>query len=125
MYILLTLLFVCHFLGDYVLTTPKMLAAKQNGRPLFPILLHAGVHAILMFMVMLNMTWLVLFEAAFSMMVFQFVAHFITDVIKGRLQEKFPPLADPTKKGHWILFGADQLAHSAAIVFMCWSIANR
>lgn len=40
----------CHFLGDYThLSTNWMLTAKRLGKPLFPILVHAFVHSILMF----------------------------------------------------------------------------
>jgi hypothetical protein len=121
-YLLLSLLFICHFLGDYVFTTPRMLEAKQNGKPLGPIAAHAGVHAILMYVAMY---FLVLFESLIMMTLFQFFAHFFTDVLKGRLQFYFPKLADTKNKSHWILFGADQLAHSAAIIYMCWNISQR
>ena len=119
---LLVLLFICHFLGDYVFTTPRMLEAKQTGKPLLPIFGHAGVHAILMYVAMYSF---VLFETLLAMTVFQLIAHFLTDVLKGRLQATFPKLADSKNKAHWILFGADQLMHTLAILYMVQYIASR
>ncbi|MEO6902401.1 MAG: hypothetical protein ABI315_04515 [Bacteroidia bacterium] len=47
--ILLISLFFCHFLADFThLSTNWMLSAKRLGKPLFPILSHAAVHAALM-----------------------------------------------------------------------------
>ncbi len=45
---LLILLFLCHFLADYThLSTKWMLDAKRIGKPLWPILCHAGNHDVL------------------------------------------------------------------------------
>ncbi len=51
---ILFMLMVCHYLADFtVLSTGWMLKAKQFGKPLYPILAHASVHALLMGFVML------------------------------------------------------------------------
>jgi hypothetical protein len=46
--LLLVVLFVAHYLGDYTpLATPRMQRAKAAGRPVGPIAAHALVHAAL------------------------------------------------------------------------------
>jgi len=47
-YSLLISLLLCHFVADYVLTTPAMIEAKATGKHLIHIVLHAGIHAVLM-----------------------------------------------------------------------------
>ena len=46
--LLLAALFMCHYIADYQLTTPKMIAAKSHGKTYLPILQHAVIHATLM-----------------------------------------------------------------------------
>ena len=119
---LLISLFVCHFLADYThLSTSVMLSAKRFGKPLYPILLHACVHGVLMFAVLAAFGvsgWkLVLLWA------FQVVTHFLIDVWKGRMNWWFPPLQNPAVKGHWYMFGIDQTLHAIVIILMAtWTL---
>lgn len=119
--LLLILLFVCHWLGDFThLSRPFMLAAKRTGKPLGPILLHALVHAMLVFHACL------LFVhpnegIAAQAMVFQFITHATIDVLKGRCNVWFPALTNPTSYGHWYVFGFDQFLHALVhILTVAW-----
>ena len=121
--LLLLLLFSCHFLADFTwLSTPWMLKAKALGKPFFPILIHAMIHAMLMSVVLYFFigTDLKLWG---SLVLFQWGSHFIIDVWKGRMNGWFPFLRDNTKQPYWIIFGFDQLLHATMIILMChWAI---
>lgn len=110
----------CHFLGDYThLSTNWMLIAKRLGNPLFPILVHALVHSILMF----TAVWIILdIYMAIVAFCIQFPTHFFIDVLKGRMNEWFPKLKDPTNKGHWYSFGLDQTAHQMVIILTSYLV---
>ena len=113
--LLLALLF-CHFLADFTpLSTPWMLQAKLVGRPWWPIMAHAAVHGLLMGLVLLFFTNP--FQALL-LAIFQTLAHFLTDLPKGRLSAAFTMFREPGQKAYWGLFGADQLCHQVAIVAM-------
>lgn len=113
-YLLLSLLLACHYLGDFCLTFPSMIKAKSSGKISFPILYHAGVHAILMMLV------LALFGVSLSGCLTGFaielVSHFVIDVLKGALTAKQKILQDNSHKPYWMLYGLDQLLHLLVIV---------
>lgn len=118
---LLILLFFCHFLADYThLSTSWMLNAKRLGTPLFPIFIHALVHATLM-------GWVIGFytlnlELTVLLILFQLTTHFIIDVLKGKCNVWFPSASSPMNKLHWILFGFDQFLHALVIILMTYFI---
>lgn len=120
---ILILLFACHFLCDFThLSTNWMLAAKRFGKPLFPIFIHASVHAMLMSLVLLFFightdTWVYL-------VLFQWSTHFLIDVWKGKMNYWFPELQNPANKWHWIVFGFDQFLHAIVIIIMVSCISN-
>jgi hypothetical protein len=110
-------LFICHFLADYThLSTAWMLNAKRLGTPTFPILCHAGVHAILMSIVLkcFGFSWIVVA----CLYTIQLSSHFLIDVWKGKMNSWVPTLQSPANKWHWIVFGFDQLLHALVIIFM-------
>ncbi len=122
MILLLALLFLCHFLADFSpLSTDWMLRAKSKGSPLFPIFVHAGVHASLMFAVLF---FFIPFTLAWQLATFQWFTHFIIDVCKGKMNVLFPAVANSTNKSYWVLFGFDQLMHQLMIVVMVWATIN-
>ena len=95
-----------------------MLNAKRTGSPFYPILCHAMVHGLTMSAVLflfgiMPMTVLLLF-------LFQTITHAGIDTLKGRLNVWFPIVSNPANKIHWILFGADQLAHQLVIIYMVY-----
>ena len=115
---LLILLNVCHFLADYTwLSNSWMLNAKRFGKPLFPIIAHATVHAFLMWIVI---RWVFNTDANTSFWLFwlQLSTHFGIDVLKGRMNEWFPPVKSPLNVIHWVVFGGDQLLHQVVIILM-------
>lgn len=114
-------LFFCHFLADYThLSTKWMLDAKRFGKPLFPIFIHASVHAMLMSVVIgaaigFTSTW-------GWLVILQWVSHFLIDVWKGKMNAWFPSLQSPANKWHWVVFGGDQFLHAAIIIIMYFQI---
>ena len=113
---LLFLLMLCHWLADFThLSTPWMLKAKQIGKPIFPIFIHASVHGTLMCIVFL---FFVPVKTVFILTAFQICTHFSIDVLKGRLNGWFPSLANSTNPYHWWVFGLDQMMHQAVIILM-------
>ncbi len=115
---LIFLLLVCHLLADFSpLSTDWMLRAKSKGSPLFPIFIHAGIHALLMLMVLFFFIPIVL---ALKLAALQWISHFAIDVCKGKMNVWFPALANPTDKRYWMLFGFDQFLHQSVILFMAW-----
>ena len=110
-------LFICHWLADYThLSTSWMLSAKRLGTPLFPIFIHAAMHAMLMSLVL---GWFIGFTKEWAyLVIFQWITHFLIDVWKGKMNSWFPALQSPTNKWHWIVFGFDQLLHALVIILM-------
>lgn len=126
--ILLLLLNVVHWLADYShLSTTWMLNAKRYGKPLLPILVHSGVHAILM-----GITMTILgygncfrgFDIVGKLMFFQLITHFLIDVWKGKMNVWFPSLCKQENKWHWVVFGFDQIMHEAVIILMAYILLN-
>ncbi len=117
MILILIFLNVCHFLCDYTwLSTNWMLSAKRIGRPLFPIFVHALLHAVFMLGVV------VVYAGSWQLSLFlfgvQLVTHFWIDVLKGRCNVWFPQVSSPMNKIHWVVFGFDQLLHQVVIIIM-------
>jgi len=115
--LLLILLFTCHWLADYTyLSTSWMLNAKRFGKPLIPILTHAMMHTILMWVCLATVYGFIV--NVMYVCLFQLITHFLIDVWKGRMNGWFPALQSPANKWHWIVFGFDQLLHAIVIIIM-------
>ena len=111
-------LFFCHLLGDFShLSTDWMLQAKRFGKPLYPILVHAFVHASLMLVFLFLWVGLKGFKLV-ALFGFELITHFLIDVWKGRMNGWFPALQSPANKWHWIVFGFDQYLHALVIIGM-------
>lgn len=121
--ILLIVLLVGHYLADFCLTTPAMIRAKADGRKAGPILLHAGVHALLVGVCLLvfGVSWKLLL----MLMLAEFVSHYLIDTAKGLLTARFPLLADQQKKPYWMIYGFDQLLHLLIIVGIWYYSMNQ
>lgn len=115
---ILLLLFGCHWLADYThLSTSYMLNAKRLGRPILPIISHAGVHGILMGIVL--GFFLPMNEPLYwNLLSLQVISHFLIDLWKGRMNGWFPSLQSPANKWHWVVFGLDQYFHAIVIILM-------
>lgn len=121
MLIALIALNVCHWAADFThLSTDWMLNAKRYGKPLYPIFIHALVHALLFF----TTVWILYdLDKAIFAGGFQLITHFMIDLIKGRLIFWFRRLEDPSNKYHWWVFGADQFMHHLVIVLTVYFIS--
>ena len=116
MTVLLIFLLVCHYLADFCLTSPAMIRAKADGRNIWPILLHASVHAFLIGLCLL--LWGISWKLVLLMMLAELVTHFLIDTGKGRLTARYPTLADQQRKPYWMLYGFDQFLHLLVIVII-------
>ena len=112
--LLLISLLVCHYLADFCLTTPKMIRAKADGRDLWPIMLHAAIHAGLMAICLL--LWSISWKAVLLAIAVEWITHFLIDLAKARLSIRFLILTDQQQKPYWMLYGLDQLLHQLVIV---------
>jgi hypothetical protein len=114
--VLLVVLFVGHFLGDFTpLATARMLEAKLTGSPIGPIALHALVHAVLVGLAVTAIARPVpmLILAAVTV---EFWTHLGLDWIKGKMSVRRPALGDPDQPIFWTALGIDQLAHALVLV---------
>ncbi|MBQ9215138.1 MAG: DUF3307 domain-containing protein [Prevotella sp.] len=114
--ILLIALLVSHYLADYCLTRPMMIRAKADGKNVWPILLHASIHAVLMGLCLL--VWGAQWTTLVWLMGVELVTHFAIDLTKARLSFHFPQLADAKQKSYWMLYGLDQLLHQLVVVYI-------
>jgi hypothetical protein len=113
---LLALLLTTHYLGDFTpLSTGKMLEAKAAGGPVSLIASHAGVHAILVGLVVAVATGLDgrLVAAAVAI---EFLTHFIIDTGRGMLGARVVKFRDSTHRAFWTALGADQLLHCLVLI---------
>ena len=121
MVLLLIALLICHYLADFCLTWPALIRSKADGRNVWPILLHAAVHAVLMGGCLL--VFGVNTEQLFLLMSLELVTHFIIDVGKAAVSVKLPLLADIKQKPYWVLFGLDQLLHQLVVVAIWYAVS--
>ncbi len=121
MVLLLIALLICHYLADFCLTWPALIRSKADGRNVWPILLHAAVHAVLMGVCLL--VFGVNTEQLFLLMSLELVTHFIIDVGKAALSVKIPLLADIKRKPYWVLFGLDQLLHQLVVAVIWYAVS--
>jgi hypothetical protein len=121
MLIALIVLSVCHWAADFThLSTDWMLNAKRHGKPLYPIFIHALVHALLFFATV----WILYdLDKAIFAGGFQLITHFMIDLLKGKISFWFRKLEDPNNKYHWWVFGADQFMHHLVIVLTIYFIS--
>jgi hypothetical protein len=118
--VILIVLNICHWAADFThLSTDWMLNAKKYGKPLYPIFMHALVHAILFFISVLIMFDL---PKAIAIGLLQLISHFIIDLLKGKITFWFRSLEDPSNKYFWWLFGADQFMHHLIIIISVYYI---
>ena len=120
---LLTGLFFAHYLGDFTpLSTPEMLAAKSNARPMWLIAAHALVHTVLVGLVILIVVfpaWTILSLAA----AIEFVTHFVLDAGRAKLGKRLPELNNPGSNIFWYALGLDQFAHAAVLIGLAVLVA--
>lgn len=116
---LLIVLLVCHYLADFCLTMPVMIRAKADGRKLWPIALHATIHAVLIGLCLLayGVGW----QLLLVLMMTELISHFIIDVLKAQISIQFPSWSDSRHKPYWMLYGLDQLLHQMVVIIIWYS----
>jgi len=114
--LLLAGFFFAHYLGDFTpLSTPEMLAAKTNAKPMWLIAAHALVHAVLIGLVILIVafpSWTILGLAA----AIEFISHFVLDAGRAQLGRRVPELNNPSRNVFWYALGLDQFAHALVLI---------
>lgn len=116
--IFLSLLFVKHFIADFILQTKYQIENKgiygnRGG------LLHAATHAAGTFIVVYFFSyylWVPIFIGLLDGII-----HYHVDWLKVKINEHF--YLRPSDKQFWWTFGADQLLHSLTYVFFTWMMS--
>lgn len=104
---LLCIFEVKHYLADWAFQTPWMVRGKRRVGLDFvvPLAAHAGLHALLTFLIIVLVAPTVWYLAALD-----FVAHFVIDRLKAG-PSFFGRFENQSKKAYWLLLGGDQLLH--------------
>lgn len=114
-FLLLSLLLVAHYLGDFTpLATPAMRAAKNGEGPVGGIVAHAAVHGVLVLvaLALVRVPWALAVGGA----AVELVTHFGIDWSRMRIGLGRPHLRDPGRNAFWHLLGLDQLAHGIVLM---------
>lgn len=106
--LILTLLFIKHFLADFVWQTEKMVIEKgQYGKS--GGIYHSGIHAVLTGLILVAF---VPWHIALILAVADYVIHYHTDWAKMNIAKNLTP----KDKMFWFWLGFDQLVHSLTYV---------
>ncbi len=106
---MLALLFIKHYLADFVFQTNTMAKNKQK----YLYLEHSLIHMVLTFFVA---AFFVDFNIAASLACLDFAIHHNVDYIKTKLSKNLTQ-AD---RMYWIYFGADQLLHALTYLLILY-----
>ena len=102
-----------HFVADYTLQWPSMIAQKcYLNKPGGYI--HAGIHVILTLPVLLICGLPA--DIIIGLLVFEFVVHYVTDYAKGQYDCRHK--LEVHSRHYWVLHGADQLVHQLTYAVM-------
>ena len=117
-YQILSLLFVlnlAHFLGDFTPLNQWFIAAKKYGKPVWLVACHGAVNGALYGIAAGLFAGM---KAALLAFATETVTHTIIDVLKGRINKRFPVVEDTGKPVHWMVMGADQFLHQVVLIFI-------
>ena len=103
-WLILSLLFVKHFLADFVWQTERMLKDKGHFGRLGG-LQHAGLHGALTYVILMHFLNP---QACFMLAGFDAFVHYHIDIIKVKASAKLTAQDNM----YWVWFGLDQLAHA-------------
>lgn len=111
--IFLSLLFIKHFIADFLLQTPYQLSNK--GTYLHPGgLLHAGLHGLGTFIVVYFFSYELWVPIFLGMM--DAVFHYHIDWVKEKVNDHY--YLRPSDKQFWWTLGADQLLHALTYILI-------
>jgi len=105
-YNVLIVLFLCHFIGDFLLQSNKMALNKSSSNK------YLAAHAFCYCLPFL------LFWKFPLILGILFVSHFIIDYMTSRINRKLYALENK----HWFYVGVggDQYTHSLVLILCCW-----
>jgi len=112
MFTLLLLLFIKHWIADFVIQSEWQVSQKGTYLAAGG-LLHAGIHGVLTALVL--MFFIPILYTAVIMGLLDMLIHYHTDYVKARFGTK-----DPNTQMFWIQLGLDQLCHSAFYIWLVW-----
>ncbi len=98
---MLALLFIKHFIADFVLQTSSVASRKHK----YFYMHHSYMHMVLTFAVLI---FFVEYRLAATLAVLDFIVHHNVDYVKTKLSKN---LTQADRK-YWIYFGVDQLLHA-------------
>jgi hypothetical protein len=110
---------VAHFLGDFTPLNKWFIEAKHYGKPISLMLAHGAVNGTLYGLAIVCFAGIM---PALTAMVIETVTHTLIDVLKGRINKRFPKVGDNTKAIHWTVMGADQLLHQTVLIFIVYNM---
>lgn len=103
-WLILTLLFVKHFLADFCWQSDRMLKDKGHFGRLGG-LQHAGLHGALTYVILMHFLTL---QASIMLAVIDAVIHYVVDLTHRRITVKISTDTD----AFWFWIGVDQLVHT-------------
>jgi hypothetical protein len=103
-WLILSLLFVKHFLADFCWQSDRMRRDKGHFARLGG-LQHAGLHGLLTYVILMHVLGT---QACVVLAVFDTTVHYTVDLIKARVSVK----SSPQHAVYWYWHGADQLIHA-------------
>ena len=84
-----------------MLTAPAMIEAKATGKHVIHVVLHAGIHAVLMATVLIVSGATIYVTSMLALL--KLFSHFLIDYGKGWLGRQIPSCADNKQKAFWVL----------------------
>ncbi|MDR0725477.1 MAG: DUF3307 domain-containing protein [Prevotellaceae bacterium] len=113
--ILVLVLNLAHFFGDFTSLNRWFIVAKRYGKPVYMVAGHGAVNGALYGMAV----WLIVdLQTAMIAFSVETLTHTLIDVLKGRINRRFPVVEDSTKAIHWTVMGVDQLLHQMVLIFI-------
>ncbi|MDR2970776.1 MAG: DUF3307 domain-containing protein [Bacteroidales bacterium] len=138
-FLLLFALNLAHFLGDFTPLNKWFISAKQYGKPVWLVACHGALNGALygitvgLFILSLKYLFFApfavnlctfavkkLLEHPLKMILIVFtietVTHTLIDILKGRINRRFPVVQNSEKSTHWVVMGADQFLHQVVLI---------
>jgi len=112
---LLLTLNIAHFLGDFTPLNKWFITAKQYGKPVWLVACHGAVNGALYG---ISAGLFAGMKAALLAFAIETVTHTLIDVLKGRINNRFPVVEDTGKQVYWTVMGADQFLHQVVLIFI-------
>ena len=106
-----------HFFGDFTPLNKWFIAAKQYGKPVWLVACHGAVNGALYGIVA---GLFIGMKAVLLAFIVETITHTAIDVLKGRINNRFPIMEDAKKSHYWAIMGADQFLHQVVLIFIVY-----